>query len=60
MDGVKALEAMTAGIIARLENMPPVDVARLRAEYRAAHADEIAAHKKYMADMRAVCRIFEK
>lgn len=56
----KAMEAMAANIMEILDNMPPVDVEKLRAEYKAKHADEIAAHKKYMADMRAVCRIFEK
>lgn len=45
MDGVKALEAMAADIMAMLENMPSVDVKKLRAKYAAEHADEIAAQK---------------
>lgn len=60
MNELKTLEAMAANILKTLENMPPVDVEKLRREYRAAHADEIAAHKKHMAEMRAICRIFEK
>lgn len=47
------------GLIEQIKNAPPVDVEALRKQYRAEHAEEIAAHEKYMADMRMVCRIFE-
>ncbi len=40
--------------------MPSVDVKALRRQYRAEHAAEIAAHEKHIADMRTICRIFEK
>lgn len=60
MNGVKTLDAMMTNIMGMLENVQNVDVAKLRTEYQAEHANEIAAHKKHMSDMWAVCRIFEK
>lgn len=59
MERAQTLDNMTAGIMAKLESMPPVDIGRLRAEYQTENADKINAHKKHMADMRAVCRVFE-
>ncbi len=54
------MENIFSGLMEEIKNAPPVDVNALRGQYQEEHASEIDAHKKYMADMRAVCQIFEK
>ena len=47
-------------IQAMLQEMPPVDVPKLRAQYEADHAEEIAAHRDYISQCKVICRIFER